>query len=92
MPRPTPAQVAYGCLTVVLSTFAVLMLSDVRSGPGVTAVAAGGLVLGLLVATVLRPQGRTSTAPAAPARALSVPRVRVRGGMEPRVSETSLRR
>jgi len=95
MPRPTPAQVAYGCLTVVLSTFAVLMLSDVRSGPGVVAVAAAGLVLGLIVAAVLRPQGRTSAAPAAPADpALSpaVPRARVRGGMEPRVSEGSLRR
>ncbi len=92
MPRPTIAQVAYGSLTVVLSTFAVLMLSDVRSGPGAVAVAAAGLVLGLLVAAVLRPRGRAAAAPAAPARSLPVPRARVRGGMEPRVSESSLRR
>src|SRR6476646_9649395 len=58
LPRPTTAQLAYGSLTVVLSTLATLLLSDVRSGAAVVAVAAGGLLLGLLVAvTVTMPAG-----------------------------------
>ncbi|MFF7153747.1 hypothetical protein [Streptomyces sp. NPDC008139] len=50
MPRPTTAQLAYGSLTVVLSTFAMLLLSDARSGVGVAVICAAGLILGLLVA------------------------------------------
>jgi hypothetical protein len=53
MPRPTTAQLAYGSLTVVLSTFAMLLLSDARSGVGVAVVCAAGLVLGLLVAVTV---------------------------------------
>ncbi|AGP57487.1 hypothetical protein [Streptomyces rapamycinicus] len=84
MPRPTPAQLAYGSATVVLSTFAMLLLSQTRSGLGVAVVTVVGLVLGLLVAVtvpvarvrVFRP-GRTVRAsrpvagsgPADPARA-----------------------
>lgn len=100
MPRPTIAQVAYGSLTVVLSTIAMLMLSGARSGAAVLGIAAGGLILGLLVAFTVVLQGRRSSgAPAAaqaPARAprpVSVPRSRVAGGTaEVRVGEHSLRR
>ncbi|MEU6852017.1 MMPL family transporter [Actinacidiphila alni] len=53
MPRPTTAQLAYGSLTVVLSTFAMLLLSDARSGTGVAVCCAAGLVLGLLVAVTV---------------------------------------
>ena len=101
MPRPTTAQLAYGSLTVVLSTFAMLLLSDVRSGPGVAAIAAAGLVLGLLVAvTVSMPataRGRSARAPSAipvaPVSPVPVPRSRVTSGApESRVGEHSLRR
>lgn len=70
MPRPTLAPVAYGSLTVVLSTLAMLLLSGARSGAGVVVIAAAGLVLGLLVAFAVVLRGRRL--PAAPAAA-SVP-------------------
>lgn len=97
MPRPTTAQLAYGSLTVVLSTLATLLLSDVRSGAAVVAVAAGGLLLGLLVAlTVTMPataRRRASLGPAPlPPAARPLPRSRVVGGAETRVGEHSLRR
>ncbi|MDX6353992.1 MAG: hypothetical protein QOF98_895 [Streptomyces sp.] len=70
MPRPTTAQVAYGSLTVVLSTFAILLLTDADSGTGVVAVAAAGLVLGLVVAAVLAaPRRGSSPGPALAASA-----------------------
>jgi hypothetical protein len=106
MPRPTTAQLAYGLLTVVLSTFAMLLLSDARSGAGVAAIAAAGLILGLLVAvTVSLPfaaRGRSarvpapsSVEPAAPLSAAQRPLPRAAGGRgvrESRVGEASLRR
>ncbi|WP_431044178.1 hypothetical protein ACQUSR_21285 [Streptomyces sp. P1-3] len=57
MPRPTRAQFAYGSATVVLSTLAMLLLSQSRSGLGVAVVAVAGLALGLLVAVTAPPQG-----------------------------------
>jgi hypothetical protein len=69
MPRPTPAQFAYGSATVVFSTFAMLLLSQTSSGPGIIAIALAGLVLGVLVAmTAALPWGtcaapRTTTPP-----------------------------
>ncbi|WP_327290953.1 hypothetical protein [Streptomyces sp. NBC_01198] len=97
MPRPTTAQLAYGSLTVVLSTLATLLLSDVRSGAAVVAVAAGGLLLGLLVAVgVTMPvaaRRRASLGPAPiPPAAVPVPRSRVTSGAGSRVGERSLRR
>jgi hypothetical protein len=97
MPRPTTAQLAYGSVTVVLSTLATLLLSDVRSGAAVVAVSAAGLLLGLLVAvTVTMPvaaRRRASLGPAPlPPAAVPVPRSRVGGGAESRVRERSLRR
>ncbi|MEU4897785.1 hypothetical protein AB0B12_35665 [Streptomyces sp. NPDC044780] len=59
MPRPTPAQLAYGSATVVLSTFAMLLLSQTRSGIGMAVVTVAGLTLGLLVAVTV-PVARTS--------------------------------
>ncbi|MEU5463152.1 hypothetical protein ACH41C_14310 [Streptomyces althioticus] len=50
MPRPTVAQFAYGSCAVILSTFALLLLSGTTSGAGVAAVAVVSLALGLLVA------------------------------------------
>ncbi|TGB13030.1 hypothetical protein [Streptomyces sp. MZ04] len=64
MPRPTPAQLTYGTVTVVFSTLAMLLLSQTSSGIGVAVIAAAALGLGLLVAmTVPQPK------PAAPAAA-----------------------
>lgn len=50
MPRPTPAQFAYGSVTVICSTLAMLLLSRAPSGPGVAVIAVVALVLGVLVA------------------------------------------
>ncbi|MFG2581114.1 hypothetical protein [Streptomyces malaysiensis] len=59
MPRPTPAQFVYGSATVVLSTFAMLLLSQTRSGLGVGVVTVVGLASGLLVALTV-PVARVS--------------------------------
>ncbi|HEV7625160.1 MAG TPA: hypothetical protein VGO89_01535 [Streptomyces sp.] len=50
MPRPTPAQFAYGSVTVICSTLAMLLLSRAPSGPGVAVIAVAALVLGVVVA------------------------------------------
>ncbi|MCW2874511.1 hypothetical protein [Actinacidiphila oryziradicis] len=95
MPRPTPAQLVYGSATVVLSTLAMLLLSEVRSGAGVVIIAAAGLLLGVLVAVSVtipltaRPKSRTSaTSVSPPAAPGPMPPPRAR----PRVREHSLRR
>ncbi|ASQ94956.1 hypothetical protein [Streptomyces sp. 11-1-2] len=59
MPRPTPAQLAYGSATVVLSTFAMLLLSQTQSGLGIAVVTVVGLASGLLVAVTV-PVARAS--------------------------------
>lgn len=99
MPRPTTAQVGYGSLAVVLSTFAMLLLSGARSGAGVVAIAAAGLAMGLAAAFAAAPRGarRPSAAasPAltsAPATTVNLPLTRVPGASETRVGEHSLRR
>jgi len=50
MPRPTVAQLAYGSCTVILSTLAMLLLSQTSSGLGIAIIAVSALALGLLVA------------------------------------------
>lgn len=70
MPRPTAAQLAYGSATVIVSTIAMLLLSQTSTGLGVGVVSAAALALGLLVAlTVPVPKRRgrqpVRTAPAA---------------------------
>jgi hypothetical protein len=59
MPRPTPAQFAYGSVTVIVSTLAMLLLSRTPSGPGVAVIATVALVLGVLVAIAV--PGTSST-------------------------------
>ncbi|MGW2208102.1 hypothetical protein [Streptomyces sp. NPDC001781] len=76
MPRPTLAQLVYGSCTVILSTAAMLALSQTGSGVGIAVIALAALVLGLLVAmTVPLPRPRptrsaaaTGPVPAEPAR------------------------
>ncbi|MEU6402114.1 hypothetical protein [Streptomyces sp. NPDC046985] len=62
MPRPTAAQLAYGSCTVVLSTLAMLLLSQTSSGVGVAIVALAALALGLLVATTVPLPGTRASA------------------------------
>ncbi|MGW7273140.1 hypothetical protein ACWGH5_21755 [Streptomyces sp. NPDC054864] len=64
MPRPTPAQITYGTLTVVFSTLSMLLLSQTSSGIGVAVIAAAALMLGLLVAMTV-PQPKPVASPAA---------------------------
>jgi hypothetical protein len=98
MPRPTPAQLTYGSVTVVFSTLAMLLLSEARSGIGVVVIAAAGLVLGVLVAMTVpiplsaRAKARTAAAVTPPKPGTAIPRVRIHSNAEPRVSEHSLRR
>ncbi|MFF3017466.1 hypothetical protein [Streptomyces sp. NPDC057939] len=59
MPRPTAAQLAYGSATVIVSTIAMLLLSQTSTGLGVAVISAAALALGLLVAlTVPTPRRR----------------------------------
>ncbi|MEU6214802.1 hypothetical protein AB0O42_29365 [Streptomyces sp. NPDC089922] len=59
MPRPTAAQLAYGSATVIVSTIAMLLLSQTSTGLGVAVISAAALALGLLVAlTVPAPKRR----------------------------------
>ncbi|GAA3284370.1 hypothetical protein Slala03_14460 [Streptomyces lavendulae subsp. lavendulae] len=59
MPRPTAAQLAYGSATVIVSTIAMLLLSQTSTGLGVAVISAAALALGLLVAlTVPQPRRR----------------------------------
>ncbi|MGK5629904.1 hypothetical protein [Streptomyces sp. URMC 123] len=73
MPRPTAAQLAYGSATVVLSTLAMLLLSQARPGIWVTVIAFAGLALGLLIAMTLsvRPSQRVRRPSATTAAASS---------------------
>lgn len=71
MPRPTPAQLAYGTATVVCATLAMLLLSQARSLPALLAVAGTALALGLLVALAFplarpRPRPRYGRRPGPP--------------------------
>ncbi|AWW39351.1 MULTISPECIES: hypothetical protein [Streptomyces] len=61
MPRPTAAQLAYGSLTVIASTFAMLLLSQTTSGAGIAVIAVTALALGLLVAMTVPMPRRTPT-------------------------------
>ncbi|WP_420033885.1 hypothetical protein ACN2WE_16030 [Streptomyces sp. cg28] len=60
MPRPTVAQLAYGSATVVLSTLAMLLLSQTSSGPGVGVIAMSAVILGLFVALSVPKPKQTS--------------------------------
>jgi hydrogenase/urease accessory protein HupE len=59
MARPTAAQIAYGSITVIFSTLAMLLLSQTSSAVGTAVIAVSALALGLLVAmTVPQPKPR----------------------------------
>ncbi|MFJ4198122.1 hypothetical protein ACIP2Y_00570 [Streptomyces sviceus] len=59
MPRPTAAQIAYGSITVIFSTLAMLLLSQTSSAVGTAVIAVSALALGVLVAmTVPKPKSR----------------------------------
>ncbi|WP_190197712.1 hypothetical protein [Streptomyces djakartensis] len=62
MPRPTAAQLAYGSCTVILSTLAMLLLSQTSSGAGIALIALAALTLGLLVAMTVPLPGRRGAA------------------------------
>ncbi|MCC0097972.1 hypothetical protein K7B10_24990 [Streptomyces flavotricini] len=70
MPRPTAAQLFYGSATVVVSTIAMLLLSQTSTGRGIAVIATAALALGLLVAlTAASPRRRgRHAAPAGAAR------------------------
>ena len=55
MPRPTAAQLAYGSCAVLLSTFAMLLLSGATSPPAIALIAVSSLAVGLLVAMTAPP-------------------------------------
>ncbi|MFJ9742194.1 hypothetical protein [Streptomyces sp. NPDC101166] len=59
MPRPTVAQLTYGSCTVVLSTLAMLLLSQTSSGPAVAVIAVAAVALGVLVAMTVPAPRRT---------------------------------
>ncbi|MFJ4695106.1 hypothetical protein [Streptomyces sp. NPDC088766] len=61
MPRPTVAQLTYGSCTVILSTLAMLLLSQASSGSLVVVVAVTSLALGVLVAMTLPAPRRQAT-------------------------------
>jgi hypothetical protein len=71
LPAPTVVQCAYGGLTVIFSTLAMLLLSQTTSGAWIAVIACAALGLGLLVAmTVPIPKtartaagSRTATVP-----------------------------
>ncbi|MFJ3965367.1 hypothetical protein [Streptomyces sp. NPDC090036] len=74
MPRPTAAQLAYGSATVVMSTIAMLLLSQTSTGLGVAVISAAALALGLLVAVTVpapRRRGRHAARTGAPAAAVT---------------------
>jgi hypothetical protein len=91
MPRPNPAQLAYGSATVILSALAMLLVSQARSGAGVAVIACAALALGLLVA-VRVPAGRSPRPPRPVTGAVPVQRGAERTGDERRLAQTSSRR
>ncbi|KAF4409662.1 hypothetical protein [Streptomyces lycii] len=80
MPRPTAAQLAYGSATVVLSTLAMLLMSETRSVLGIVSISLAGLALGLFVAVTVpapraaRRPGVAQTAPGSGARGAAAAR------------------
>ncbi|MCF6525591.1 hypothetical protein [Streptomyces sp. JJ36] len=91
MPRPAPAQLAYGGLAVVASTLALLLVSGARSGPGVLVVATVALALGVAVALAVpaarpAPARRTARGSAAAPRAARSGTARSAGRQVPQTS------
>ncbi|MCZ7414486.1 MULTISPECIES: hypothetical protein [unclassified Streptomyces] len=91
MPRPNPAQIAYGSATVVLSAVVLLLLTRTESGTGAVLIASGSLVLGLLVA-LTAPARQRATADAAGPHPSTTPAAVGRSHTEQRLPQPSLRR
>lgn len=93
MPRPTLAQLAYGSVTVIGSTLAMLLLSQAASGPGVVAIALAGLALGVMVAmTVAAPVRRSARSAGAVGTPATEPAHRRDSAAHRPLSEHSLHR
>ncbi|MFF4246733.1 hypothetical protein ACFYY2_20020 [Streptomyces sp. NPDC001822] len=101
MPHPTAAQFSYGSVTVVLSAFAMLLLSGAESGIGIAAVCGSALALGLLVALTVQLPARaksakrtpSSTAPSAAARThRTVEEIELAAARREHIGEHSLHR
>ncbi|MFF7328514.1 hypothetical protein ACIQU5_06340 [Streptomyces sp. NPDC090306] len=89
MPRPTAAQLAYGSCTVIISTLAMLLLSQTSSGVGIAVIALAALALGLLVSvTVPMPKQSRATAQSALPRETAPRKQTVTVPAAPRRAET----
>ncbi|MEU1091430.1 hypothetical protein ABZ401_32265 [Streptomyces sp. NPDC005892] len=74
MPRPTAAQLAYGCATVVLVTLALLLASGASSSATVGVVCLAALAMGVLVAvTAPTPRRARGPVPAGTSRSYRAP-------------------
>ncbi|GAA2432526.1 hypothetical protein [Streptomyces macrosporus] len=91
MPRPNPAQLAYGSATVILSALVMLLVTQARSGVEVVVVASVALALGLIVA-VTAPAGRAAHRPRPVSDGTPDRRGAARVEDEQRVPQPSLRR
>ncbi|WP_219091719.1 hypothetical protein [Streptomyces sp. JJ38] len=91
MPRPNPAQIAYGFATVVLSAVVLLLLTRTESGTGAVLIASGSLVLGLLVA-LTAPARQRATADTAGPQPSATPATVGRSHTDQRLPQPSLRR
>ncbi|MFD3682118.1 hypothetical protein [Streptomyces sp. NPDC058613] len=83
MPRPTAAQLAYGSATVIVSTIAMLLLSQTSTGFGVGVISAAALALGLLVALTVPVPKRHGRHAARTAVAARVPEPRAAASEHP---------
>lgn len=81
MPRPTAAQLAYGCATVVLVTLALLLVSGASSSAAVGVVCLTALAVGVLVAvTAPTPRRARGQVPAGAPRSYRAPARTTREG------------
>ncbi|WP_340561222.1 hypothetical protein [Streptomyces sp. GSL17-111] len=91
MPRPSPAQIAYGFATVMLTAVVLLLLTRTESGTGAVLIASGSLVLGLIVSLTVPARTRAAqTGPALPRAAVHTSAARP--AVERPLPEPSLRR
>lgn len=81
MPRPTTAQLTHGSCTVILSTLAMLLLSQTKSAVAIAVIAVSALALGLLVAMTV-PLPKPAAAASATESGVDA-RIPVEGGIAP---------
>ncbi|NGN69149.1 hypothetical protein G5C51_35335 [Streptomyces sp. A7024] len=73
VPRPSLAQLAYGWVTVLVSTTAMILLSQARSGFAIVLICVTALALGVLVAVTAPSPRRRTAAPTAEPLTARVP-------------------